>query len=261
MFNRIPFMKITRILSLIALMAIAISCSKDDDDPQPNVNVENAAISFSENSKVLEVPQGLIDSEDQNAKMAAAFVDMANNIGANLALFTPPAGATKSTELITPTNGRTSATSGVVYYWSDPSYGSVAYQVRDDDDKYTFELLYKGVDDAGWYRYLYAQEMKDRSNGYMALYDVWGFEDDSRGAEMMRWEWTRKGDLFTFKMSDREGGFNLTISVNTKTKAGSLIYFEGSSKQSEIVWDAKGSGTWKLYDDTGAVWQEGFWTA
>ena len=254
MFNQIPLMKISRILSLIALMAIAVACSKDDD-PEP---LENATLSFSQNSAILQVPQGLLNSDDPKAMEAASWVTMANALSANV--IAPPAGAQRTTDLITPVNGRTSATTGVVYTWEDPQNGSVAYQIKDEDSKYVFELFYKGPDDSGWYRYFYAEEFKDRSAGYMVIYDAWGFMDESRGAQMMRWDWTRKGDLFTLKMIDNDFGFNLTVEVNTKTKAGSVVYFEGGIKQSEVVWDAQGKGTWKDFDETGAVVEQGSWS-
>lgn len=60
-------------------------------------------------------------------------------------------------------------------------------------------------------------------------------------------------------MADIDFGFHFTIEVNTKTKAGSLVYFEDEIKQSEIVWNAQGKGTWKSFDETGAVIEEGSW--
>lgn len=256
MFNQINAMKITRILSLIALMAIGFSCSKDDE-VQPDV--EKAEISFSGNATVVEAPAAMLASDDEYAQLAAGWISMANGMSANLALFTPPAGATKSTELITPVNGRVAANSGVVYFWSDPQYGSVAYQIRDGADKYIFELFYKGNGETGWYRYLYAQELKDKSAGHMILYDAWGLMNDTRKEEMIRWDWSRSGDNFTFTMSEFDYGFNFTMTVNTKTKAGSITYFEGDITLYEMTWDAQGKGTWKEYDEEGALIAEGTW--
>lgn len=253
--TKTPLMKISRILSMAALLAIAVSCSKDDD-AEPKI--EDAALSFSQNSPVLEVPQALVTNDDPYAQMASGWISMANGMSANLALFTPPAGAARSTDLITPVNGRVSSSSGVVYTWSDPQYGSVAYQIRDEGDYYAFELFYKGLDDAGWYRYLYAQEAKDRSAGYMRLYDAWGYMSDSRDAEIMRWDWTRKGDVFTFKFSEQESQIQVILVVNTKTKAGSVVYYESSSKLFEMDWDAQGKGSWKQYE-SGVVVDEGTW--
>lgn len=248
-------MKFSRILSLMVIIAITASCSKDDE-PEPKL--EDAALSFSQNAPAVEAPQALLTNDDPHAQMASGWISMANSMTANLALFTPPAGAERSTTLITPANGRVAAESGVVYTWSDSQYGSVAYQIRDQNDKYVFELFFKGLDDTEWYRYLYAQEMKDRSSGYMVLYDAWGYSDDTRGAELLRWDWTRKGDQFTMKVSDVQGLVEIVLVVNTKTKAGSVVYYESSSKLFEMEWDAQGKGSWKSYDG-GQLVDEGTW--
>lgn len=248
-------MKLSRILSMAVLIAIAASCS-NDDEPEPKL--EDAALSFSQNSPVVEAPQALLTNDDPYAQMASGWISMANGMTANLALFTPPAGAQKSTTLITPANGRVAAETGVVYTWSDPQYGSVAYQIRDQSDKYVFELFYKGIDDTDWYRYLYAQEMKDRSSGYMVLYDAWGYYGDTRNAELLRWDWTRKGDQFTMKVSDTQGLVEIVLAINTKTKAGSVVYYESSSKLFEMEWDAQGKGSWKSYDG-GQLSDQGTW--
>jgi hypothetical protein len=249
-------MKLKRILSLIFGMAVAISCSKDDD-AEPSL--EKVTLSLSADSQVIEVPTAMQTSEDPYAAQAVAWVSMANAFSGNLALFTPPSGATKSSDIITPVNGRVASTGkAVVYIWTDQQYGSVAYQIRDATDKYTFELFYKGNSDTGWYRYLYAEELKDRSEGYMVLYDAWGFMSETRDEPMTRWDWSRQGDVFTFEISDFDFGFRFVITVNTKTKAGSLVYYEDSEKLTEITWDAQGKGTWKEYESNQVV-DEGTW--
>lgn len=249
-------MKFAKPFTLVALMAIGFSCS-DDKDPEPNI--EDVAISLAESQQVLEVPAAMLGSDDENAQMAASWVAMANGLAGNLALFTPPAGATRSTELITPVNGRVASSTGVVYTWSDPSYGSVAYQIRDVSDKYTFELFYKGTDDAGWYRYLYAEEMKDRSKGYMAMYNAMDSGSDTRGAEVMRWDWSRVKDNFIFKLTAAEGEFSFTVTVNTKTHAGSVVYYQGTVKLYDMSWNADGSGSWKHFNDAGEETAAGTW--
>lgn len=257
--NRKPFTKISKILSLIALMAVAISCS-NDDEPEPN-NLDNAALSLAESTQILEVPEAMLQSDDPYAQQVAGMISMANGMGSSLALFTPPAGATHTNDIITPVNGRTAATRAVVYKWSDPQYGSVAYQIQDVSDKYIFELFYKGADDAGWYRYLYAEEMKDRSTGYMAMYDAWGNESETRDAELFRWEWSREKDNFSFSMSAGENGTLFTATVNTKTKAGAMQFYDGPVMYSEITWTGAGTGTWKHFDSEGNVVESGEWTA
>jgi hypothetical protein len=249
-------MKITKYFSLIALMVISLSCSKDDE---PAPAVEKATLSLGANTQILEVPAAMASSDDVYAEMATGWVMLANSMSANLSLFQAPSGAAKSTELIVPVNGRSAAGgSAVVYTWSDPNYGSIAYQIRDASTKFTFELFFKGTTDTGWYRYIYAEEAKDKSAGYMLLLDAWGLMSSDRNEVMMRWDWTRSGDNFTFKMSDFDSGFNFLVTVNQKTKVGSVVYFEGTEKIYEINWDAQGKGTWKVYESSQVV-DEGSW--
>jgi hypothetical protein len=256
MLNQTSFMKITRFLSFIAVMAIVFSCSKDEE-PEPNI--EQASLSLSKDKPIIEVPAAMATNEDEHAQMASGYVTMANGISSNLAMFTPPSNAVKSTTIITPLNGRIASTNAdaVVYTWIHQGT-SIAYQIRDLSDKYTYELFYKGASDTGWYRYLHAQEMKDKSAGYMVLYDLWNSTGD-RSAALLRWDWTRKNDLFTVTLKDVQGDFSIVVSVNTKTKAGSVIFYEGKDKLYEMTWDTLGNGTWKSYED-GIVTEEGTWT-
>lgn len=252
-------MKISKVLSLIALMAVAISCSKDDE-PEPQPNLEEATLSLAENAQVLEVPAELLESDDPYATQVASMISLANGMSSSLALFTPPAGATHTNDIITPVNGRTAATRALVYTWSDPQYGSVAYQIQDASDKYIFELFIKGVEDDGWYRYLYAEEKKDRSAGHMAMYDALGTESDSRDTELFRWEWSREKDNFSFSMGAGEYLY-FTATINTKTKAGSMQFYDGEVMYSEVTWTGAGTGTWTQFDSEGNVVESGEWTA
>lgn len=246
-------MKFNRLLLIVALTAIGFSCSKEND-PEPNV--EEAKLSFTANAKVVEAPAALLTNDDPYAQMAAGWIEMANGLSGQLAMFTPPTGAVKSTTAITPENGRTAATSVVVWTWSDPTYGSVAYQISDNGDKYTFELFYKSTTDTGWYRYLYAEEKKDKSAGYVSVSDVWSGD---RNQEIMRWSWTRSGDDFTFVVSDGSDNVNITLQVNTKTRAGSVVFKEGTVKIYEMNWDGQGKGTWKWFEEDGTLIEEGSW--
>jgi hypothetical protein len=256
MFNQIPFMKSTKILALVALLTVAVSCSKDDE---PAPRVEDIELSFADADQIVEVPEALLNSEDPHANLAASLVMMANGLSSNLALFEAPNGATRTTNFIVPVNGRTAADKGYVYTWTDPEYGTVAYQVREASDKYVFEFLYKETGSDDWYRYLYAEERKDRSEGHFIIYNAWDDSEEDFGEEIMRWTWTRKGDMFTFRVIDATEGFNFKVEVNTKTKAGSVVYFNGELKEYEIVWDAQGKGTWKYFDESGEVTEEGSW--
>jgi hypothetical protein len=251
-FNSI--MKITlKILSLIMVMGVAVSCSKDDEDPAPNL--ENVSVSLKGQAEVVTVPSAMLTSEDPNAQMAASYVEMANSIGENLAMFTPPSGATKSTTAITAVNGRTKEGAVLVYTWTDPNYGTMAYQIKDAGTKYTFELFLKPDGETDWYLYVSAEEQKDGSAGSMKLHDFFS----GTGEVLMQWNWSRSGDDFTMEVLSNWGDpFRVVLEINTVTKAGSVEYYFDSELSYSMTWDAQGNGTWEYYAE-GEVVESGTW--
>lgn len=245
-------MKLKRFTAVLLAGLVAFSCSDNDEDKQPDV--ESASLSFSSEQQVVAVPNAMLTSEDPYAQMAAGWVTLANSMTASLSLFTPPASATKSTERINASNARTKAGSSVVYTWSDPQYGSIAYQISDASSKYTFELFLKPTGETEWLRYLYAEEQKDKSRGYMEVYN----DQSSAGDALMTWEWERSGDNFQLTLTDATSEFYFVLEINTGTKAGSIMYYEGAEKTYEMTWDAQGKGSWVTFVD-GEESAEGSW--
>jgi hypothetical protein len=256
MLNQISFMKITRILSLIAVMAVAFSCSKDDD---AKPSLEEAAKSASQQN-LIQVPTAMQNSQDPNAIEVASYVSMAN---LNFALLQVPAGATKSSTKITAANGRTrsSQETYLVYTWTDAQQGiSVAYQVSESSDSYIFELFYKDSSRSDeWYRYLYGEQKKDRSAGFFNLIDIYGLLGDDQTAVFLKYQWTRSGDNFEFTFSDFSDSMKFTGTINTKTKAGELKLYEDTVVTYEASWTAQGTGSWKSYDSQGVLEDSGTW--
>lgn len=236
-----------RLLYFIVVMAAAMSCS--DDDPQPSV--ENAKFSLADSAPIA-LPSAITSSEDEHAQMVVGWAMSANAMTSYTALFTPPAGAEKSTTAITPSNGRTNGTneSVVVYTWSQQGFGAIAYQIRDLSDKFAFEILMKEEGTADWYRYVYAEEKKDGSAGYMEFY---------AGEEVaMRWDWTRSGSTLAIDFSTGDAGLSYSFVIDTNTSAGSIVVMDGEEKIYESTWTAAGTGTWKEYFD-GELVASGEW--
>ena len=239
-----------RLLYTFLMMAIIMSCK--DDDPQPSV--ENAKFSLGASSP-LELPSNLTASQDEHAQQVVAWAAAANAMSNYSAMFTPPQGAEKSTTAITPANGRLAATTAsvVVYTWSDPYYGSVAYQVSDLSDRFTFEIFTKEDGSEDWYRLVYAEEQKDGSEGYLVVYDI----TDNSGDVWMRWDWTRNGSTFIMDFSSM-GVVSYTFTIDTNTNAGSIVYSVDNEIIYELTWTSSGTGTWKEYSD-GELVASGEW--
>jgi hypothetical protein len=248
-------MKISKHLSLATIFLLVLSCSKKED-PQP---LQKAALSFA-NATPITPPSAMASSSDPNAQSATAWVGIANGMSGWTALFNAPAGsATSSTPIIASNIGARSAATQqtyLVYTWSDPTYGSISYQISEVGDKYTFEMFYKQVGSVSWLRLIYAEEKKDRSQGFMNIYDT---TNPTKAVVLIGYSWTRNGDLLQFQIVDSDGGFKIVLNINTKTKAGDVSYYAGTQLQYKIVWDALGNGSWTSYNSDGTT-ETGTWT-
>jgi hypothetical protein len=253
-----------KMLSLLAAMAIMVSCSKDDD-PAP---VESAKLSFAADEEVIDLPAAMLESTDPYASQIAEMVSDLNELTSWTAFAETPEGATKSTTEIVPENGRVARTNGsvVVYIWDDGQGGQFAYQVKDLSDSFLFELLWKV--DGKWYRFFSASEKKDKSSGNMVLYNFFGDPADPDNLpteQIARWDWSRSGDILNFTFTDFEY-YKFEMSANIKAKTGTMTSYWGSTvnttvvweKESELTWNADGSGTWKEYDNGQVVAQGDF---
>ncbi len=165
-------MKHFKVFFLILFLALVISCSKKSD-PAPSLS--SASISFGKAGQIVTAPSALVSSQDTHALEAYGDLTEVNSLINYTAAFTVPSGATKTTTPIVGVNvgGRVASTQQdyLVYIWSDPTYGSVAYQISETTDRYTFELFYKATGTTVWVRYLDAEEKKDKSSGFMNIYD------------------------------------------------------------------------------------------
>lgn len=249
-------MKITKFL-LLVVAVFAFSCSKDDDP-----GLEEKTLSLAGSSEVVVAPTAMQASQDPQAQQAVEWIASANAMTQYLGYLKAPAGASKSSERITASNGRVKTTGDVVVYtWhDDQSDYTIGYQISEASDSYVFEVFMKYPGQTEWLKYFHAEEKKDRSAGFMKVYDIFGILDQGNSAILLTYEWTHSGDIFTFTMTDGFGGSVIELTLNEKTKAGSVIYTTDGVKEYEMSWDAAGNGSWTLYDEEGNVSDSGEWT-
>ncbi|MFM8912704.1 MAG: hypothetical protein ACKOE6_07305, partial [Flammeovirgaceae bacterium] len=221
-----------KIIRITLLVAIVFACSSKKD---PAPSLEQAKLSLV-SSQPITPPTALTSTTDPKAQEANAFIAMANGLSQYTALFTTiPAGATKTTTPIVAVNSgaRMAATQQdyLVYVWSDPSYGSIGYQLADLGDKYTFELFFKQTTaGAPWVRYVYAEELKDRSRGLMKIYDPSILR---ASPPIITYTWTRSGNTFNFEITDNSG-LKIVFVYDTVTKAGSISVYENNKLTDKI---------------------------
>lgn len=251
-------MKIKQFL-LLGIALFAVSCSKDD--PEPVLDKDSVTLSLAEEATVIEPPAAMAASDNQYAQEAVGYIQLVNGIAEYLNFIELiPNNAEKSTTKITASNGRVKAPGQVVTYtWTDVQSGySVAYQIGETSDSYTFEFFFKFQGEAEWTKYFDGSEKKDRSSGYLKVYDVYGFYDEARGV-LIEYSWTRSGNILDFRMEDAYGDFVIEISINEETKAGSATYIIYGNVEYEMEWDAEGNGSWVWYDEEGNIIEEGTW--
>jgi hypothetical protein len=252
-------MKTPRALFLLGIALFAVSCSKDDD---AKPSLEEATLSLTSNNQVITAPAAMASSEDPYAQMAAGYVGIANSMSAYLSYFNKPNGAVKSTTKITAANGRTAEAGDVIVYtWTDANSGtSIAYQISEESDRYVFEIFYKGSGQSDWLKYFQAEEKKDKSSGFMKVYDIFGITGDDASVALVDYEWTRVGDILNFTVTDYSGAIKVELVINTKTKAGSVVYTFDGVKAYSMIWESNGNGSWAFYDEQGNVSESGTWT-
>lgn len=252
-------MRISKLLFLTFFSIITLSCSEEEPT---KTELEDIRLSFAEREEIIELPEGLTTSSNPYAQTAYGYASSANLMSLYFNFFSFPDGAVKTTNKIVPANSRTSASGEyLVYTWSDPQAGGIAYQLGDLGDRYSFEVFFKSAGSTRWLRYLYAEEKKDQSSGFMKIFDI---DADNASLAIVEYTWTRSNENIVFQytfLNENEPTAKVVITLNEKTKAGKVEYFLGSPLLSSIAWDALGNGAWKEYDDEGNLLDEGSWTA
>ena len=253
-------MKASKLFPLIGLTLLIFSCSKEE--PIKN-ELEETRLSFAKRGgEVIKLPAGLTSSSNSYALVANGYATSANLMTGYFSFFAFPDGAAKTTKPIIPSNARTSAAGEyLVYTWTDPQAGGIAYQLGDLGDRYSFEVFFQEVGSTKWLRFLYAEEKKDESSGFMKIFDV---DVKNASSTEIEYTWTRANGTFVFRynfFTRDQPTESAVITVNETTKAGKVETYEGTLLTSRIAWDALGNGTWKEFDEAGNVTDEGSWIA
>lgn len=260
---------LSKLLFTLSVLALITACGSDDEAPVPNI--ENAELAFSAQNPPIEIPTALSTSTDQNASQINAQLNVVNSVSNLFAAFEAPAGAEKSTTPIgrTSKNGRVAATNEdvVVYTYTATTTDdqgntvtvSVAYQIADVGDKYTFELFYK-FDGGDFIPYLYAEESKSSlREGSLIVYNI--FDEQNPGTEsLITFEWEENSaGVLNFNYS--AFGLLVELVINPDNSGSMDLYYDGV-RNFNGTWNAAGtSGTFTYYNEDGSVSSSGSWTA
>ena len=239
-------------------MSVAISCSKDDGG-EPKVDLTKVSLSIFQGPALPALPINVTGSNDPYATQAGQYFDFINNTLAGHAENLKQVDEERSyLAPLEPANGTaTTGSNYLLYFGKDTSFNNIAYQVRDGGSIFTFEYLVNYVGTPDWLRQFYGEEAEDQSSGKLTNTDI---SPENRGI-IETYEWTRNGDDLALNHDNHvnfQDSFQLEITINTSTRAGSVSYFIDYVRKQDIAWDANGSGTWKTYEN-GAISASGSW--
>ncbi len=254
-------MKLLKSFILLAAIVSLAGCNNDEEVAPKEEELNNVTFSFLNKENIMEIPEALANAGDPYAAVAVSYLNSANTLSSYLSYFTFPQNAQVTHNRIEPANGRSQAGEYRVYTWTDAQLGSVAYQLGDHGDYYTFEVMVKEPGMADWLLILSGEEEKDRAAGFMRIYNT--YSDDP--SEMLaNYEWSTQGDIsnfvYTFQQ-DESYSISVEISMNQKTGAGNIHFFEDGSLSLQMDWDELGNGTWTSYNSEGSIVEEGSWTS
>ena len=255
-----------KILSLLLIGLLAISCS-DDDSETPKTNLEDVRFAFGSSELPITIPSGLTQTQDPNALQTVGYLSTANLMQLWTLYLEVPQGATQSNTPIgrkASVNGRTQE-DVLVYTWTfDDGLQSVsiAYQIGETSDKYTFEVFWK-INGGEFQKFMSAEESKgELREGRLDIF-IFDF-DDSRPADQSvltyTWRETATGQFFyDVSSNDTDDLFNISAIINPDG-SGSLEVSEATVKVYASTWSANGlSGTFTIFGSGGSVLDSGTW--
>ncbi len=233
---------------LVGLLIIALiaGCSEDK-----GTNGGPEAPKFQ--VKTINVPQKMAQSQDPMAKMAVAYIGMANAIGSHTSLLSPPASAMKLAKPV--------SIQGWTYTWTEDAL-SMTLEVSESGNNYVWEMFLNGTDGQFTYnnwKSMRAEEAKDGNSGLLIAYKPVTTEIS------MKWTWETdpQTEVYTFVLTTfGEGGGKIEITSNPDD-SGELAFYQDINGNYILTfgveWLADGSGQWWAYD-SGDVSQTGSWS-
>ncbi len=251
--------KDSRILVLLGILALALivlpGCS--DDDPVTPDQPKTAPTFSLGTEEQVELPAGLIASDDPMAGMVAGQMALANALTGYGAFFVPPTKA--------------AATDGPpwVYTWTITQLPdldlTLTLTINETANSYTWAYVIDGFDEDGTYDnivFYEAEVAKDRSWGNMTI-NEW---DTSTVMPTLTWAWSTSAQgVFSMEMkSYGDDAFRLVWEI-LPDNSGTLDMYEWFSSDWRAVyhfeWTALGNGSWILYNYEGGANVTGTWSA
>ena len=236
--------------ALVAVLALSLmvgcksSTEPDNGDQAPAWEVDSISI-----------PDNMAQSQDPNAQIAVAFVNMANAITGFSQMFTPPPQATLSPSILGVQDGPWE------YTWTENGL-TITLTITQTETEITWEIVYDGTDGVYVYddwTFIEAEVLTDGSEGWMRVYEPVTAMID------IEWSWTvdDQTDFFEFVMIWYDMGVaDGKIEIDSYADgSGHMYVYEyilAWILDWECEWAADGSGSWWDWDN-GVIVSEGSW--
>ncbi len=245
------------LLGMLALTFVMAGCSDDDDPAAPT---GDGSPDYGNNYQAPTVPQGMQQSQDPQAAMANAYVNMFAQMSAGMGFMEPPAGAKSAQDDGPPWT----------YTWSYTGDGmDITYTLVIDEDMmgdvaiWTWNVYFDGTIEG---------EVFDNYN----MYSAWEAQDGSEGGfefydypsqdVLFSWYWSYNADgSFDYEMIGYDSGVpQMQILLSVNLDGSGFLEFDEWNGTAWVIdfyveWDALGNGSWIQYTD-GVQTSSGNWT-
>ena len=228
------------IVSVLVLLFL-ISCSKKDS------GTNSIYLQPSNVHALIVIPRGLeiqADNGNSNADTVIAFMNNANNINQY------------SVEFVVPDNAKTMVSNNdtVLYTWTSSVFSCWMTFIQ-LADKYTWTLDLQSSQ-IPRFTYISAQELKSNQAGSWII-------NNTDGSNTVLWDYNYfiTGPVCTTTINYYKPGGTISkfIYIDGGQNSGNFMYYEGSMKRTDVIWNSDGSGNWMIYSN-GKLPFTGSWT-
>ncbi len=232
------------VLFILSIASITLGCNKEENNVPPT-----ETLSFNKQEVIDNLPQGLLNSDDQYAQQCVGDIESALDMSDFMEDMVPPEYAEKTSE---------QAVAGDTWSWtvSDGSMSYTFYWSYDEDDAKRYWTMDIQFDDGERYPYISAWESKDGKLGEVSYNFQWALAyQGSTDYEELFWKygWTLDDDGnyefgWDYDSDSEEYDYfqNYSVVVNADG-SGSIDYYTLDTQFYHMEWDAQGNGSWTFY--------------
>ncbi len=246
--------------TLICLIAAFLlwNCSSSSEDPTPEddfsfgfVNNENLI----DGTSFVKVPDAMAGVSNQCASLVQVYVAASNTYLFYSGYFLIPTAGERSNTVIEAVPGHSNYSTRE---WTDGFGEEIAFQLSEGSGTRVFKIFIR--ESGGEYqKFIEATENSDGVSGTMDVFEI----DNSSTVEELSFSYIWKinsDDSREVTYQDyNDEQFKVTVKNNSNL-SGEVEVMENGIKTWDADWDELGNGSWRNFDTSGAILDEGTWT-